>query len=119
MANNNPESLPTTVYEAIEGMAARYNPEEANDLIASIQFNITSAETQDEYDHYHLVIENSKCIFNVGRILNPTLIINSPADVWLKISRKEMNSTMAFLTRKYNVEGNFGLLTRMDKLFLS
>ncbi|MCP4709086.1 MAG: SCP2 sterol-binding domain-containing protein, partial [Planctomycetes bacterium] len=41
----------------------------------------------------------------------------TPSDVWLKISRGEMNGQLAFMTRKYKVKGKMGLLMKFNKMF--
>jgi len=38
-------------------------------------------------------------------------------DVWMAISRGEMNGATALMTGKYSVKGNLGLLMRFNKLF--
>ena len=43
--------------------------------------------------------------------------IFTPADVWLKIARKELNGAFALMTGKYKARGQIGLLLKMDSLF--
>ena len=50
-------------------------------------------------------------------LIDPTLKINTPANVWLKIARKEMNGAMALMTGKYKASGKITLLMKMDKIF--
>jgi len=119
MANKSQDSLPKTVHEAIEGMALRLNPDVAGDLQATIQFNVSPSTSLEIGGDYYLSIADGKCDFSTGTTPDPTLTISTPAEVWLKISRKEMNGTIAFLTGRYRVQGHIGLLMRMDKLFLS
>jgi putative sterol carrier protein len=45
------------------------------------------------------------------------LTITTPADVWLKIARKELNGAFALMTGKYKARGRIGLLLKMDSLF--
>jgi putative sterol carrier protein len=45
------------------------------------------------------------------------LVIKSPADVWLKISRGELDGQKAFMEGRYRVEGDMGLLLKVKKLF--
>lgn len=47
----------------------------------------------------------------------PTLTINTPADVWLAVVRKEKNGAMALMTGKYKASGKMGLMLKMDKIF--
>ena len=113
MSNQTPDLRPKTVLQAIEGMTLSLNPDEAKDMVATIQFNI-SGEGGGEY---YLRIAEGKCDFSVGVVADPTLTIITPADVWLKIARKEMNGAMALIIGKYKANGKMGLLMKMDKLF--
>jgi len=117
MANQSQDSLPKTVHEAIEGMAIRLNPDVAGDLEATIQFNVSPSTPLETGGSYTLSIADGNCEFAAGTTLDPTLTISTPADVWLKIARKEMSGTIALLTGKYKAQGQMGLLIKMDKLF--
>jgi putative sterol carrier protein len=117
MANKSQDSLPRTVHEAIEGMAIRLNPDVAGDLQATIQFNVSASTLLETGGDYYLTIADGRCGFSVGTIPDPTLTISTPADVWLKIARKEMSGAIALMTGKYRARGQIGLLLKMDKLF--
>lgn len=117
MASRSRDSLPKTVHEAIEGMALRLNPDVAGDLQATIQFNVSPSTLLKTGGHYYLSIADGKCDFSTGTSPDPTLTISTPADVWLKIARKEMSGTIALMTGKYVARGQIGLLMKMDKLF--
>jgi putative sterol carrier protein len=64
-----------------------------------------------------LNIADGKCDFSTGTAPAPTLIISTPADVWLKIARQELNGAFALLTGKYKARGQMSLLLKMDSLF--
>jgi len=117
MANKSQDPHPKTVHEAIEGMAPRLNPDVAGDLQATIQFKVSPSTSLETGGDYYLSIADGKCGFSTGLASDPTLTISTPADVWLKISRKEMNGSLALLTGKYKAQGKMGLLMKMDKLF--
>jgi putative sterol carrier protein len=117
MANKSQDSLPKTVYEAIEGMAIRLNPDVTGELQATIQFKVSPSTSLETGGDYYLSIADGICEFSPGTTPDPTLTISTPADVWLKIARKEMSGTTALLTGKYKVRGQIGLLMKMDKLF--
>jgi putative sterol carrier protein len=117
MASRSRDSLPKTVHEAIEGMALRLNPDVAGDLQATIQFNVSPSTLLKTGGEYYLSIADGKCGFSTGTTPDPTLTISTPADVWLKIARKEMSGTIALMTGKYKARGQIGLLMKMDKLF--
>ena len=104
---------PKTVQQAIEGMTLSINTDEAKDMIATIQFHLSGNDCGD----YYLSIAEGKCDFIVGVAPDPTLTINTPADVWLKIARKEMKGAVALMSGKYKASGKMGLLLKMDKIF--
>ena len=104
---------PKTILQAIEGMTLSFNPVEAKDLNATIQFEVSGEGGGD----YYLTIGDGKCDFAVGIAPTPTLTIETPADVWLKIARKETNGALALMTGKYKGSGKMGLLMKMDKIF--
>jgi putative sterol carrier protein len=117
MSEQSQDPLPTSVVQAIEGMAARLNPDEAKDLRATIQFKVSAATALEKGGDYFLSIANGKCEFAAGATPDPTLTISTPADVWLKIARKELKGAVALMTGKYKARGQIGLLLRMDSLF--
>jgi putative sterol carrier protein len=117
MSNQSHDILPTSTLQAIEGMAIRLNPDEAKDLNATIQFKVSPSTTLEKGGDYYLSIANGKCEFSTGTIPEPTLTISTPADVWLKIARKELNGAFALMTGKYKARGQIGLLLKMDSLF--
>lgn len=104
---------PTTIQQAIEGMTLSINHDEVKDLKATIQFNVSG----EGGGNYYLSIADGKCEFSAGVVTDPTLTIDTPAGVWLKIARKEMNGAMALMSGKYKASGKMGLLMKMDKIF--
>jgi len=117
MSNQSHDLLPTSVLQAIEGMAFRLNPDEAKDLNATIQFKVSPSTSLETGGDYYLSIANRKCEFSTGTTPDPTLTISTPADVWLKIARKELNGALALMTGKYKAKGQISLLLKMDSLF--
>ena len=106
-------SKPKNIRQAIEGMTLSLNPDSAKDLTATIQFNVSGEGGGD----YYLTIAKGKCNFAEGLTPEPTLTISTPADIWLKIARKELSGAMGLMTGKYKASGKMGLLMKMDKIF--
>ena len=99
--------------DLIAGMAMVFDPQAAGDLEAVIQFKVTGDDAGD----YHLDIAPGQCKAYAGKHPHPTLTVNTPSDVWMAISRSEMDGAAAMMTGKYSVKGDLGLLMRFDKLF--
>jgi len=129
MSNQTPDLKPRTVAQAIEGMVLTFNPDQAKDLSATIQFHVTpstelrtggaggGAHLTSSGQEWNLNIANGQCRCERGVAADPTLTITTPADVWLAIARKEMKGAMALMTGKYKAKGKLGLLMKMDKIF--
>jgi putative sterol carrier protein/putative NADPH-quinone reductase len=102
-----------TMRDLIAGMATVFNPKEAGDLKAVVQFEVTGQEPGE----YYLDMAQGHCTAYEGKHTQPMLTIHTPSQVWMAISRGELNSAMAMMAGKYSVKGDFGLLTRFSRLF--
>ena len=100
-------------HDTIAGMPTVFSPEAAGDLVADIQFDVTG----DEPGSYYLQIENGVCTFHEGESSSPTMTIRTSSEIWLAVSRGEMDGQMAFMQQSYTVEGDFSLLMKMNDLF--
>jgi putative sterol carrier protein len=107
-----PQSV-DTMRDRVAGMAVSLDPQEAKDLEAVIQFRVNG----DDPATYYLDIADGQSRAYEGEHPAPTLTINTPADVWMAISRGEMNGATAMMAGKYTVKGNMALLMRLNKLF--
>jgi len=107
-----PDSV-ETIRDMIAGMPLAFNADAAGDLKAVVQFDITDEEPGD----YYITISDRTCTSYEGKHADPTVTIRTPADVWLKISRGEMNGATAFMTGKFKISGKLDLLMKMAKLF--
>jgi putative sterol carrier protein len=92
------------------GMAMHYNPNVISDLKAVLQFNLDD-------DQYYLTVNENICKAYNGSYSTPSLTINSPKDVWMKISSGELSGMAAFMDQLYTVDGDFKLLMKMNELF--
>ena len=110
-----PPQSTDTVRDLIAGMALNFNAEAANDLEAVIQFDVKD----EDPGQYYLNIAGKECTAYAGTHAKPTLTIHTPADVWMAISRGEMDGATGMMTGKYSISGDLGLLMRLSKLFSS
>jgi putative sterol carrier protein len=109
-----------TMRDILAGMAIVFNPAAldtpagaAQEFEGVIQFQVTGGEP----GNYYLQIAKRTCAAFDGVHPAPTLTINTPSEVWLAISRGEMSGVEGFLNKKYQIEGDMGLLMRFEQLF--
>jgi multimeric flavodoxin WrbA/putative sterol carrier protein len=105
--------LPTSAREAISGMPLVFNPEAAADLSVTIAFIVSGSDSFERY----LKIDKGTCELSEHSARKPDLVIRTPADVWLGISRGELDGQTAFMNKSYTAEGNLGILLRMKQIF--
>ena len=99
--------------QLLEGMTLVFEPREAEGLEAVIQYRMTGEEPGD----YFLRIAEGDCTFHSGRAGSPDLTIQSPSDVWARISRGEVSGQDALLQGRYTAEGDMNLLINMNQIF--
>jgi hypothetical protein len=101
--------------QKIEGMPIVFNPDTAQDLKATIQFNVSGQEP----GFYYLKIDSGNCTFYRGKASNPTLSINTPSEVWMQISSGQLSGQEALLQGLYAAQGDISLLVRFNEIFKS
>jgi multimeric flavodoxin WrbA len=99
--------------ELLQMMPLGFNQTESNGLEAIYQFEISGKENFTA----HLKISEGTCTYHEGPAENPGVIIKTPADIWLAISKGELDGQQAFMSGKYKVEGDLSLLLRLKSLF--
>jgi len=107
--------FPDTAKELIVRMPLGFDPAVAVGLEADIQFDLSG----EGGGKMVLSVSDGQCSAWEGEAASPTLTICSPADVWLKVARREINPGMAFIKGLYRAEGDMELLAKMSQLFHS
>ena len=108
-----PAAPPTTLRQTIASMPAVFNAQTAGELKAVIQYDVCG----NDPGQYHTLIAGGTCTAYEGRHPSPTLTIHTPSDVWLRISRGDLDGVAALLQGLYTADGDLSLLTRMSALF--
>jgi putative sterol carrier protein len=106
-------AIPDSVDKLIEGMPGAFVPRAAGDLKAEIQFDISG----EKGGKWVISIAGGRCEVRRGEALSPTVTIESPGDVWVKISRGEIDRPKALMEGLYRIKGDMSVLTRMPQLF--
>lgn len=108
-----PSGFPDTAKELISRMPLGFDPAGDRDLQAEIQFDLSG----EGGGKMVLSISEGHCEFREGKASSPTLTIRSPADIWMKIARGEIDRPQALMDGLYHVEGDMNLLMKMGELF--
>lgn len=107
------QQLPNSIKEVMDGMPGAFQPDKAAGANATIQFNFTG----DEPGNYTAKIADGKCDVTEGTDASPTVTINAPSDVWLKIMRRELDGATAFMSGQFTFTGDMGVLMQMQNWF--
>jgi multimeric flavodoxin WrbA/putative sterol carrier protein len=99
--------------ELLQMMPDVLNPAAAAGMNAVFQFEVSGQENFTA----HLTIKDSQATYHDGPAAKPDVIIKTPAAIWLAVSRGEMDGAQAFMSGKYQVEGDLSLLMRLGSLF--
>lgn len=107
-----PQSAPNLL-ELLKRMPQGLDKDAAAGIEAIYQFEVSG----DENFTAHVVVSGQTAEFREGPAENPTVVIKTPADVWLSISRGELDGQSAFMAGKYTTEGDLGILMKLGQLF--
>lgn len=107
------QQLPNSIKEAMERTPEAFQPEKAAGVSAVIQYNFSGGEPGS----WVVKIADGKCEVNEGTADTPSVTINSPSDVWLKILRRELDGATAFMSGQFTFTGDMGILMQMGSWF--
>ena len=102
-----------TCEELLRSMPSGFNPDAAGGMEAVYQFEVSGNESFTA----HLQIAGGVCTYHPGPAAKPDVIVKTPADVWLAVSKGEMDGQQAFMNGKYKVDGDISLLLRLKSIF--
>ena len=103
-----------TVASIFEEMKTNFNSEKAAGMTASFQFNITG----DDGGEWYADIKDGDATIEEGTTDSPTVTITATDEDWKGIVGGTLNPQMAFMQGKLKVQGDLGLATKLQSLFL-
>ncbi len=107
------QELPTSVKQVMEGMPEAFQADKAAGVTATIQFKFTG----DESGNWIVKVADGKCTSEEGETDDATVTINSASDIWLKITRRELDGATAFMSGQFTFTGDMGVLMQMGSWF--
>ena len=90
-----------------------FHQDKAEGVDAVIQFKVSGTENF----HAYLTISGGRCNYHEGNSENPSLTIETPAQVWLDISYGRQDGQTAFMQGLYKVQGDITLLMGLGTMF--
>jgi putative sterol carrier protein len=105
----------TDVRAVFDNMPASFDPDAAQGLDATIEYDITG----EGGGTWHLTIADGACQLHEGAHPSPTVRLTMTAATWLAIVNKETNGTAAYMGGQLKVDGDLMLAQRLEKLFPS
>lgn len=108
-------AAPKTPFEDyIYSMPARFLPDAAKGVTAVYQFNLTDGSK----GKYYAIIKDGKCTVGKGAApVTPTLVINTGEQLWVDIATDKVNGKIAYLTKKFTIQGSTDDLQAMKTYF--
>ncbi len=100
--------------EMFELMPTAFNPEEAKNMNATYQFEITSGS---DTLVWHLIIKNKTCVCGEGSVKKPSSIVKCSASDWIALTEGRLGGMKAFISGRLKTTGNWRLLTKFENLF--
>lgn len=88
-------------------------PEKAEGVDTVVQYKFTGSDTSEWY----MIIKNKTLEVQQGLHPSPNMTMTFDADAYLKISKGELDPTMAFMKGKVKVSGDMGVALKMGQFF--
>jgi putative sterol carrier protein len=95
------------------GLKAQFRPDKAAGVDKTIQFDFTGREPGS----WTLIVRNGALEYQEGAATSPNTTVTVDSDTWLKILRREMDATMAFMTGKLKIAGDMGVMLQFQGWF--
>ena len=95
------------------GMQQAFVPSRAANVDKTIQFNFSGRETGT----WHVTVRNGTFAYAQGPANSPSTTVTADSDDWLKILRRELDPTMAFMSGKLKIAGDVGVMLQFQGWF--
>ncbi len=102
-----------TIADLFEEMPKYVDESAIEGVNKTVQFNITGEEPGE----YYIIVNEGEVEVNEGQASDPDATINTPSDIWLKVSSGELNGAVAFMSGQFQAEGDIMLLMSMQSWF--
>jgi len=102
-----------TVSEIFQAMPQRFDPSQAADMDATIQFDLSG----EDGGNWYVVIKDGAAKFEKGTFEKATATIHMTAEDFAAMTSGELNAVNAFMMGKVKVEGDLNTVMKFQSLF--
>ncbi len=102
-----------SIQEVFDAMPARFLADQAGDMRATIQFDLSG----DGGGQWYAIIADRALQVNAGQALSPSLTLATSATDYLALINGELKPMAAFMQGRVRVRGDMPLLLKMQSLF--
>jgi putative sterol carrier protein len=99
--------------EIFDAMASRSLPEQAADINATIQFDLSGQGG----GQWYAVVANGSFNIQPGTTPNPSLLFSASAADFVSVANGELNPVNAFMQGRVRIKGDMALAMRLQSLF--
>jgi putative sterol carrier protein len=112
-AGNGRERMPEAFGQAMRSLPLYFRPEKAGDARAVVHISTVGPAP----GNWLVTVRDGQCRVDEGSVVNPSLVINAPSDVWLKIMRREIDGAKAYERGEFAFSGDAGVLMQLEDWF--
>ena len=105
--------IPETTKEIIEALPLAFQPDKAEGMDATFQFELTG----EGGGTWVAKIASGQCTVTEGGIDNPSATIGMEAADYVAIAQGKLDMARAFMGGKIKVKGDMGLIMKLPDLF--
>lgn len=105
--------MPEAFGPAMRSLPLYFRPDKAGDARAVMHISTVGPNP----GNWLVTVRDGKCRVDEGSVMNPSLVINAPSDVWLKIMRRELDGTKAYERGEFAFSGDVGVLMKLEDWF--
>ncbi len=102
-----------TIAGSFAGLQSAFRPDKATGVDKTIQFNFTGREAGT----WTLIVRNGAVEYHEGAADAPSTTVTVDSDDWLKILRRELDATMAFMGGKLKIAGDMAVMLQFQGWF--
>ena len=106
-------STAQAVQEIFSAMPGRLNPQAAQGLDCTIQYDLTG----DGGGQYHSKIKDGAASVNPGPAASPSMTITMAAQDFVDMTSGKLDGMSAFMSGKLRISGDMGLAMKLQSLF--